>query len=130
VAGTALDFATPRLIGNRLGELAGKPQGGYDHYFVLDRPSTGSVLAARLAEPRTGRTLELHTTAPGFQLYSGNGLDGTLVGKRGMIYQRHSGLCLEAHGFPDAVHHPAFPSVVLRPGEQFRQVTSYRFGTT
>lgn len=128
VAGTALDFGTPRLVGARLAELAGQPQGGYDHYFVLDHLEAGPVLAARLAEPRTGRTMELHTTAPGFQLYSGNGLDGTLVGKRGMIYRRHSGLCLEAHGFPDAMHHPAFTGVILRPGEQFRQVTSYRFG--
>jgi aldose 1-epimerase len=125
VEGTPFDFTRPRRIGERIAEVAA-PAGGYDHNFVLDEGG-GLKLAARLREPLSGRTLEVHTTEPGLQFYSGNFLSGE-HGKGGVRYQRHGLLCLEAQHFPDALHHPDFPSIVLRPGEVYRQTTVYRFG--
>lgn len=129
VAGTALDFTRARPIGARIGELERAPFHGYDHNFALDHPGGGPALAARLQDPRSGRALELWTTEPGLQLYTGNHL-AALAGKGGALYPRHGGLSLEAQGFPDAVHHPSFPSVILRPGETYRQRTAYRFGVS
>ncbi|HET6854063.1 MAG TPA: hypothetical protein VFH46_17290, partial [Pyrinomonadaceae bacterium] len=82
---------------------------------------------ARLYEPTTGRVLEMLTTQPGMQFYSGNFLDGTFGGKRGFAYERYTGLCLEPQHFPDAPNHPNFPSTVLRPGEEYNQTTILRF---
>ncbi len=132
VAGTPLDFIRPRAIGERIGELAAAPFHGYDHNFALERPAPAGPageppLAARLSERTSGRVLELRTSAPGLQLYTGNHLDD-LRGKGGKRYPRHGGLCLEAQHFPDAVHQPGFPSVILRPEERYRQTTSWRFG--
>lgn len=129
VEGTPFDFTRPRRIGERIAEVE-KPAGGYDHNFVLDLSPDqegGLKLAARLREPRSGRTLEVHTTEPGLQFYSGNFLSSER-GKGGVRYQHHGLLCLEAQHFPDALHHPNFPSIVQRPGDLYRQTTVYRFG--
>lgn len=130
VDGTPMDFRRPAAVGARLGEpdeqlLRGG--GGYDHNWVLDRAAPGLLAAARLHEPRLGRTVEVLTTEPGLQFYSGNQLDGSLVGKSGRRYGRHAGLCLETQRFPDSPHHPHFPSTVLMPGEVYRHSTLYRF---
>jgi len=131
VIGTPFDFTQGRRIGERIDEsnaqlAAGK---GYDHNFVLDRPeSTDSLwVAASVFEPESGRFMEVLTTEPGLQFYSGNFLDGSQVGKGKVSYQFRTALCLEAQHFPDSPNKPEFPSVVLRPGETYRQVTAYRF---
>lgn len=128
VAGTPFDFTAPHTIGERIGELARFP-GGYDHNFVLTAGGGAPVLAARAYEPRSGRVMELRTTQPGVQFYTGNFLDGTIRGKGGHAYPRYGAFCWEAQHFPDAVNHPHFPSVVLRPGERYRQTAAYRFLT-
>ncbi len=123
---TPMDFRRARRIGARLDEpepqlqLAG---GGYDHCWVLD----GFTVAARLTEPKSGRGLELTTTQPGLQFYSGNQLDGSVRGKSSVTYAKYAGLCLEPEHFPDSPHHPKFPSTLLRPGERYQQSASYRF---
>jgi aldose 1-epimerase len=127
VAGTPFDFRTPRAIGAEIPVLTRTRSGGYDVCYALDKPLGELGLAARLRDPASGRVVEIHTTEPGLQLYSGNGLDG-LVGKRGQVHPRHGGVCLEAQHFPDAVHHPHFPSVVLRPDEPYSQVLLWKFG--
>jgi aldose 1-epimerase len=132
VKGTPLDFARPMVIGARFAKLGGKPR-GYDHNFVLRGDATNSGqpgFCARVVEPRSGRVMEVFTTEPGVQLYTANWLDGSLVGKRGVVYGRHSGLCLETQHFPNSINIPHFPSTVLRPGETYRQTTVYRFSTT
>jgi aldose 1-epimerase len=130
VRGTPLDFTSPHAIGERIAELKGEP-GGYDHNYVLrSGGSKEPVLAARVTEPKSGRMLEVLTTEPGLQFYTGNFLDGTLKGKGGVVYKKHAGFCLEAQHFPDSVNHPEFPSTILRPGEKYAQTTVYRFATT
>ncbi len=126
VRGTPLDFTRSRPIGARLGKLAGQPR-GYDHNFVLNGADGGLVLAARVFEPVTGRAMAVTTTQPGVQLYTGNSLDGTLIGKRGIVYRQHTGFTLETQHFPDSVNQPAFPTTILRPGETYRQTTVYQF---
>lgn len=129
VEGTAFDFQAATPIGARIGAddrqlRYGK---GYDHNFViLGTPGT-LRLAARVRDPESGRTMEVLTTEPGIQFYSGNFLDGTLVGKGGATYGHRAGLCLETQHFPDSPHHAIFPTTVLRPGETFRSETIYRF---
>ena len=123
VAGTPLDFRRPAAVGGRLARL---DIGGYDHNYVIDGGSDPLALAAELYEPESGRAMEVLTTKPGIQLYTGNFLDG-LAGKGGALYQRHAALCLETQYFPDAIHHPAFPSPVLRPGQTYRHTTIHRF---
>jgi aldose 1-epimerase len=129
VEATPMDFRRPTSIGARLEtpdeQLA--LAGGYDHNWVLNRTGGGLARAARLVGTRSGRVMELLTTEPGLQFYSGNFLDGTITGKRGLPYQRRAGLCLETQHFPDSPHHPEFPSTVLRPGETYRTSTVYRF---
>jgi aldose 1-epimerase len=125
VKGTPLDFTSPTAIGARIDQLKGEP-GGYDHNFVL-RGGGALPLAARAYDPRSGRVLEMFTTEPGVQFYSGNFLDGKLTGKGGIAYKKHQGFCLEAQHFPDSVHHPNFPSVVLEPGKTYTQTTVYKF---
>jgi aldose 1-epimerase len=97
---------------------------GYDHNYVLRGPSGTLRLAARVVEPGSGRVLELLTTEPGLQLYSANYLDG-LKGKAGKVYSKRAAFCLETQHFPDSPNEPAFPSVVLKPGETYRQTTVY-----
>lgn len=132
VAGTPFDFRSPRAIGERLTspdeqlEIAG----GYDHNYVLDAGGGALALAATVLEPDSGRVMEVLTTEPGLQLYSGNFLDGSWPGKGGRIHAKHAGFCLETQHFPDSPNQPAFPSTILRPGQVFRSTTIYRFGTT
>ncbi len=128
VAGTPFDFRKPAPIGGRIDAADDqlKAGGGYDHNFVL-RGAAGELrLAARVVEPKSGRVLEMLTTEPGVQFYSGNFLDGTIVGRSGKGYARRSGFCLEAQHFPDSPNQPGFPSAVLRPGQTYRQTTVYR----
>jgi aldose 1-epimerase len=130
VEGTPLDFRTPMALGARVDadDEQLRLAGGYDHAYVLRRGGEGLVHAARLVGPESGRTLDVLTTEPGLQVYSGNFLDGTVVGKGGEAYGRRAAVCLETEHLPDAPHHPAFPSTVLRPGELYRTTTVYRFG--
>lgn len=131
VDGTPLDFRQPMRIGARINDPHEQiaRAGGYDHNFVLNGAAGALRLAARVTEPTTGRVLEVMTTEPGVQLYTGNFLDGTLVGKGGRVYARRSGLCLETQHFPDSPNQPDFPSTVLRPGETFRSTTVFTFST-
>ncbi|MHC4195239.1 MAG: aldose epimerase family protein [Planctomycetota bacterium] len=123
VKGTPLDFTTPTPIGERIAHIEG---GGYDHNFVLNSSEGSLALAARAYEPKTGRVMEISTTEPGIQFYSGNFLDGSNKGK-GATYNRHNGFCLETQHFPDSPNKPDFPSVVLRPGEKYTQLTVHEF---
>jgi aldose 1-epimerase len=133
VAGTPFDFRTPTPVGARIDDphVQIRHGGGYDHTFVLNRPGgTAPSHAIRVTEPTTGRTLDISTTEPGVQVYSGNFLDGSFAGKRGRVYHRRYGLALETHHYPDSPNQPSFPSVVLRPGETYRTRTVWRFGVT
>ena len=130
VAGTPFDFREPRAIGERIGadDEQIRYGGGYDHNWVLDREGeAGLVRAARLYDPSSGRAMEVWTTEPGVQFYSGNFLDGSLTGRGGVAYAYRSGLALETQHFPDSPNQAAFPSTVLRPGETYRSRTVYRF---
>jgi aldose 1-epimerase len=133
VDGTPFDFREPLAIGLRIDrsdEQLGYG-GGYDHNFVIDRGDAGDgelVLAAAVYEPTTGRSMEVLTTEPGIQLYSGNFLDGSLTGKSGVAYQHRTGFCLETQHYPDSPNKPEFPSTILRPGEAYESRTVYRFG--
>jgi aldose 1-epimerase len=122
VAGTPFDFRHPRRIREGVDANDGQIRfaGGYDHNFVILRKSGGSPqIAARVRDPLSGRTLELLTSEPGFQFYSGNFLDGSEKGKGGTIYRYRSGLCLETQHFPDSPNQPSFPITILRPGQIF-----------
>ena len=125
VAGTGLDFTSPTRIGDRIEEFIGHAN-GYDHNFVLADGHGALTLAARVSEPVSGRVVEVWTTEPGMQLYTGNWLDGTISGVGGILYPRYGGLCLETQHFPDSVNHPSFPSTIVRPGETFRSTTVFR----
>jgi aldose 1-epimerase len=135
VTGTPLDFRNPAAIGARIAYPHPQLQRGrgYDHNYVLNgtpaEAGRGLVRAARVVEPTTGRTLEVATTEPGMQFYSGNFLDGSLIGKSGIAYQCRWGFCLETQHFPDSPNHPDFPSTILRPGEEYRSQTVFTFGT-
>ena len=140
VMGTPFDFRDLHGIGGRIdddNEQIGFG-GGYDHNFVLsggsapfgeDRPSSlaGLTPAVQVVEPTTGRIMEVYTTEPGLQFYSGNFLDGTIAGKAGTVYEYRNGFCLETQHFPDSPNQPGFPSTILRPGEEYRSRTAYRF---
>ena len=130
VAGTPFDFRKPTAIGARIDadDEQLRVGGGYDHNFVLNRQGAGRVMAAELEEPVSGRTLQVTTTEPGIQFYSGNKLDGSITGKEGAVYGRRSGLCLETQHFPDSPNHANFPSTILRPGERFESLTVFQFG--
>lgn len=129
VKGTPFDFTKSTKIGARINDnyeqlILGH---GFDHNFVINRKGAGLVLAARVYEPTSGRMLEVSTTQPGLQFYTGNFLDGTITGKEGHVYQKHYGLCLETQHFPDSPNHPSFPNTILRPGETFQQKTVFKF---
>jgi len=131
VAGTPLDFLKPTAIGARIDStdqqvVFGK---GYDHNFVLNHKAGEMGLAARVYDPKSGRQLEVLTTEPGVQFYTGNFLDGTITGKGGSVYQRRSGFCLETQHFPDSPNKQQFPSPVLKPGETYRTSTIFRFSS-
>ena len=122
VEATPMDFRNRKAIGTDLDAA-----GGYDHNFVLKNFDGSMKPALRLYDPGTGRILDVLTTQPGMQFYSGNFLDGSLVGRNGFVYEKYTGLCLEPQHFPDAPNHSNFPSTVLRPGEEYKQSTIYRF---
>ena len=127
VKGTPLDFTKPTAIGARINDNYQQLAlgNGYDHNFVIN--GEGLRLAARVHEPTSGRVLEVYTTEPGVQLYSGNFLDGTIIGKRGHAYKPREGFALETQHFPDSPNHPQFPSTILRPGETFHSRTVFKF---
>jgi aldose 1-epimerase len=131
VKGTPLDFTKSTKIGARIDDnyeqlVLGH---GYDHNFVLnDKPDqNGLKLAARVNESASGRVLEVWTTQPGIQFYTGNFLDGTVTGKQGHVYKRRYGFCLETQHFPDSPNHPKFPTTILKPGETFHQKSVFKF---
>lgn len=122
VAGTPLDFTKSTVIGARIAQVPG----GYDHNYVLNSGGGHLALAARLHDPRTGRTMDILTTEPGIQFYSGNFLDGSAKGLGG-AYHKHYGLCLETQHFPDSVNKPDWPSIILKSGQQYSHVTVHKF---
>ena len=132
VNGTPFDFRKPTAIGARIDQpdLQLKNGHGYDHTFVLNHPQRGAALvhAAHVVDPASGRTLDVATTEPGVQFYTGNFLDGKVVGKNGHAYPWRGGFCLETHHFPDSPNKPQFPSAILRPGETFHSRTVFTFG--
>jgi aldose 1-epimerase len=129
VAGTPFDFTKPARIGARIeSEDEQLRRGrGYDHNFVLNRRNGGLVHAARVREPVTGRVLDISTTEPGVQFYTGNFLDGTITGKSGVVYAQRYGFCLETQHFPDSPNKPDFPSTILGPGQEYRSRTIFAF---
>jgi aldose 1-epimerase len=129
VEGTPFDFRKPTAIGARIEatDTQMKYGNGYDHNFVLDRSGDGLVLAAHVEEPTSGRVLEISTTEPGIQLYTGNFLDGTLTGKAGHVYKRRMGFALETQHYPDSPNKPEFPNTILKPGETYRSKTVFAF---
>jgi aldose 1-epimerase len=129
VAGTPFDFRQATAIGARIDQNNDqlKKGPGYDHNWVLNRKGSGLEFAARLTDPKSGRTLEIATTEPGLQFYSGNFLDGTLTGKSGKPYARRTGLCLETQHFPDSPNQPSFPSTILQPGKSYDSRTVVTF---
>ncbi len=128
VDGTPLDFRKPHRIGERIEPLIESPSLGYDHNFVLNGQPGKLRFAARLHDPRSGRILEVLTTQPGLQFYSGNFLFGQ-KGKGGKTYAKRSAVCLETQHFPDSPNHPEFPSIILKPGQRYHEVCVYRFRT-
>jgi len=125
VKDSPFDFTTPHSIGERIAQV----EGGYDHNFVL-RGGGGMIdLAVRVYEPKSGRIMEISTTEPGLQFYSGNFLDGTITGKGGKACLKHYGFCLETQHFPDSPNKPIFPSTILRPGAVYKSLTIHKFST-
>ena len=129
VRGTALDFTRMTRIGKRIDNneeqlVCGR---GYDHNWMINRRGGGLIFAAKVREPKCGRTMELHTTEPGLQFYSGNLIGEPVMGKAGHGYRPRCGLCLEPQHFPDSPNQPQFPSTVLKPGDQYRQTSAYKF---
>lgn len=130
VAGTPFDFRNPKRIGERISAVNEqiKNGGGYDHNFVLNRSAPGLVHFAHVEEPTSGRTLDISTTEPGVQFYTGNFLDGTNVGKGGIPYLKRFGFCLETQHFPDSPNHANFPNTILQPGAVYASKTVFTFG--
>ncbi len=130
VAGTPFDFLKPTAIGARINNTNDERLvlgNGYDHNWVLNKKSNELSLAARVSEPATGRTMEVWTTEPATQFYTGNFLDGSITGKGGWTYQFRNGFCFEPQHYPDSPNHPAFPTTVLNPGEKYHNTIIYRF---
>lgn len=123
VANTPWDFTRPMAAGARITDV----EGGYDHNYVLRNSGGALALAVGVYDPKSGRVMQLSTTEPGMQFYSGNFLDGSITGKNGKIYHKHFALCLEPQHFPDTPNEPGFPSTVLKPGETYKQVSVYKF---
>jgi aldose 1-epimerase len=136
VKGTPFDFTKPTAIGARISQDNEQLKFGlgYDHNWVLNKNDValgggGASLAARVYEPTTGRVMEVYTTQPGIQFYSGNFLDGTNIGKGGKVYKHRYGFCLETQHFPDSPNKPNFPSVILEPGQKYTHLTTHKFYT-
>jgi aldose 1-epimerase len=123
VGGTAMDFQKTKKIGKDIDDV----KGGYDHNFVIDRKDSGLVIAATAFDPGSGRRMEVWTTQPGIQFYTGNFLDGSLTGRDGKKIVRHGAFCLETQHFPDSPNEPSFPSTILEPGQTFHELTVYAF---
>jgi len=131
VRNSPMDFTEKIPIGARINERYDQLifADGYDHNFVLRDGKPGLRLAAHVYEPASGRIMEVFTTQPGLQFYSGNFLDGSIKGKGGIVYKKHAGFCLETQHFPDSPNHSDFPTTVLKPGEEYNQMAVFRFAT-
>jgi aldose 1-epimerase len=131
VKGTPLDFRNPTAIGERINQKDEQLQisKGYDHNWIIDKPMRKLGLIATVEEPKSGRVMEVISTAPGIQFYTGNFLDGTLTGKGGKVYDFRDGFCLEPQHYPDSPNHKNFPSTVLKPGDTYKNTIIYRFLT-
>ncbi len=125
VKDSPMDFTISASIGSRIAQV----EGGYDHNYVLKSGGGSLALCARAYEPTSGRVMEVYTTEPGVQLYTGNFLDGSVTGKGGKIYRKHYGFCLETQHVPDSPNKPDFPSVVLEPGQKYATTTVFKFAT-
>jgi aldose 1-epimerase len=136
VAGTAFDFTTAKPIGQSIRDTSSQQIAfgrGYDHNFVVDRPSaddTSLISIAKVTSPSTGVVMEVETTEPGVQFYTGNFLDGTISGKTSKAYRQGDAFCLETQHFPDSPNHPDFPTTTLEPGDTYTSTTIYRFSTS
>jgi aldose 1-epimerase len=131
VAGTPFDFRKPVPIGQGINDPRDeqiKFGNGYDHNFVLNKKASELSFAARVTEAGSGRVMEVWTTEPATQFYTGNFLDGTITGKGGWVYQARNGFCFEPQHYPDSPNHPEFPSTVLAPGQTYRNAIAYKFG--
>jgi aldose 1-epimerase len=126
VKGTPFDFSTPTPIGKQIKDIKADPQ-GYDLNYVLNGKSGELRLIAEVTDPKSGRVMKVSTDQPGVQLYTSNFLDGKQKGKGGVKYKQYGGFCLETQHYPDSINHPDFPSVVLKPGENYKQATVYAF---
>jgi len=126
VKGTGLDFTQPRRIGERIDEFRSFAN-GYDHNFVLNQGGGELALCARVEDPKSGRVMEILTSEPGVQFFTGNRFDGSVTGVGGVVFYQHSGFCLEPQHFPNSINQPNFPSVVLKPGGVFESASLYRF---
>jgi aldose 1-epimerase len=129
VEGTPFDFRKPAAIGARInGDHVQLKNGkGYDHNWVLNRTGAGLQPVIRVLEPKSGRAVDIATTEPGVQFYSGNFLDGSITGKGGRVYKQRAGFCLETQHFPDSPNHPNFPSTILKPGQTYSSKTVFTF---
>jgi aldose 1-epimerase len=129
VAGTPLDFRKSTAIGTRIDadDEQIKLGGGYDHNFIVNKPLGELGLMARVYEPARGRVMEVFSTEPAVQFYTGNFLSGSITGKGGWVYQRRNAFCLEPQHYPDSPNHPSFPSVVLKPGQVYHNTIIYKF---
>jgi aldose 1-epimerase len=131
VAGTPFDFTKPATIGARINNTNDQQiafGGGYDHNWMLNKPGNELTLAASVYEPTTGRTMEVWSTSPGVQFYTGNFLDGSITGKGGWVYNFRDGFCFEPQHYPDSPNHPEFPTTELKPGETYQNTIIYKFG--
>jgi aldose 1-epimerase len=131
VAGTPFDFLRPATIGTRIGSTDDEQiilGSGYDHNWVLNKQANELSLAAEVCEPVTGRTMEVWTTEPATQFYTGNFLDGSITGKGGWVYQSRNAFCFEPQHYPDSPNHPDFPTTELKPGETYQNTIIYKFG--
>jgi len=131
ILGTAMDFTTPHVIGERINDEMPqlKMGNGYDHNYILNKDQNGNQMTfcASLLDPASGRFMECTTTEPAVQLYTGNFLDGSIIGKRGNPYKFRNGICLETQHYPDSPHHASFPNTLLKPGETLKSTTIYKF---
>ncbi len=131
VKGTDMDFTTPHVIGERIDSefLPVKVAGGYDHNYILNKDQNAGEMTfcGSAYEPQSGRYMEIYTTEPAVQFYTGNFLNGTLTGKSGKKYERRYGMCFETQHYPDSPNHPNFPNTVLQPGDTLKSTTIYKF---
>jgi aldose 1-epimerase len=129
VNGTPFDFRRPTAIGARINQNDEQLKfgNGYDQNWVINKPMGELALMARVTEPTTRRVLEVYSTEPGLQFYTGNFLGGTPTGKGGKVYQRRSAFCMEPEHYPDSPNQPTFPSVELKPGETYKNTIIYKF---